>query len=363
MTRFRKSAAATALVVWYVSVSLLVAVFVQLPTNTGRVASAFSVSSSASTAAANRGNGGGGGDDGGIRLNKVFKKTHSRREADALIESGRVAVNGVPVTEKGGFLVRPYVDEISLDGTVVEGWEEMNSAARDNQDDENLRQQQWQSQSVGKERSSNKIQKQREQFEYIKYWKPRGVTCTTDPKVPENIITAIRRDGYRPPHRVYPVGRLDKDTSGLILLTSDGRLPNAALRSKNKRPKVYEVRVDKPIRQKDLQRWRDGVVITTETVRNGVRKSTTAKTLPCKVEKLGGDIDPRLMRMTLVEGRNWQVRKMTEALGYRTEQLERVEFACIGLDHLDGPGDWAPLDRREQKIVEDLLRDATTEEY
>lgn len=288
----------------------------------------------------------------GIRLNKVFKKTHSRREADALLESGRVEVNGKCVMQKGGFLVVPYVDEVKLDGKVVEGWEEMNGIP--------------QNQLASKDTTSHKTDSQKRrngapastrQFQYIKYWKPRGVTCTTDRKIPSNIIDAILSDGYQPRHRIYPVGRLDKDTSGLILLTSDGRLPNSALRMKNKQPKNYEAVVDRPIRRADLQRWRDGVVITTDVARNGKHKSITAKTLPCDAQLL----DPYCVQLTLVEGRNRQVRKMTAALDYTTVELMRTEFMGIGLDPLEGPGDWGLLDEEEMEIVQNVLQSAVHE--
>ena len=164
---------------------------------------------------------------GGIRLNKVFKATYSRRQADALIESGRVSVNGRPVDSKGGFLVVPYVDEIQLDGKTIEGWEEMNRIHQQQEGD-------------GRETKANLAQTS---LEYVKYWKPIGVTCTTDPQIAGNIIKEIQRDGYNPKHRVFPVGRLDKSTSGIILLTSDGQLVNSALRSKHKRPKLSLIHI------------------------------------------------------------------------------------------------------------------------
>jgi 16S rRNA U516 pseudouridylate synthase RsuA-like enzyme len=155
-------------------------------------------------------------EEGGIRLNKVFKATHSRRAADSLILSGRVTVNGVAVENKGGFKVIPFVDEVAVDSKLVEGWEALNGfvvAASPPQE--------------GSTTSTSQPPKRRQQqseaeaapintdaFEYVKYWKPRGVTCTTDRSIRDNIIDAILDDGYRPRHRVYPVGRLDKDTSG-----------------------------------------------------------------------------------------------------------------------------------------------------
>lgn len=181
-----------------------------------------------------------------IRLNKVFKATHSRRQADALIASGRVKVNGQPVTTKGGIWVTPFVDNISLDDKVVQGWEALNglTAAEDDKHTDKS--------SLDKDDGDTTAF-----FEYIKYWKPRGITCTTDTRIRGNIIDEItNQSGYRPTHRVFPVGRLDKDTSGLILLTSDGRLPNSFLRRKRKQPKVYNVMVDKPLQEQDLERLR-----------------------------------------------------------------------------------------------------------
>ena len=156
----------------------------------------------------------GGSPQAGIRLNKVFKRTHSRREADALLTSGRVEVNGRKVEEKGGFLVVPYVDEVRLDGKVVEGWEEMNGIPRSAKD------------TVGHDKPGKKSAKDTaghikpaqhvstEQFQYVKYWKPRGITCTTDRKIPSNIIDAIISDGYRPRHRIFPSDGLTRTLRG-----------------------------------------------------------------------------------------------------------------------------------------------------
>ena len=311
----------------------------------------------------------------GIRLNKVFKATHSRRQADALIESGRVAVNGDPVQERGGFKVIPFVDRIYLDGIEVTGWEAMNgiSSSRIDNDNDSTSNNAVKNTGAKKRRSSmNKNKKygpddnrsNETVFEYIKYWKPRGITCTTDQNIPTNIIDdLIEERGYQPKHRVYPVGRLDKDTSGLILLTSDGRLPNAALRGKFKQPKVYHVLVDRPLRPVDIQHLRDGVVITTVAQRdansgsgpNNRRKALTAPTLPAKVERIPGT-QQRGVTITLVEGRNRQIRKMMGALQYDVIELQRVAFMGITLDPLRGDGDWTPLDDAEMELVQNVLR-------
>ena len=129
-----------------------------------------------------------------MRVNKCFKDFTSRRESDKLVEQGRVTVNGAVAS--AGARVFPG-DVVRLDGDPID-WEAKN-------------------QNVAST----------DAFRYVKYWKPRGITCTTDRRDRTNILDAVRY-----PERVFPVGRLDKDSTGLILLTSDGRLPNAALRAR-----------------------------------------------------------------------------------------------------------------------------------
>ena len=197
----------------------------------------------------------------GIRLNKVFKATHSRREADALIENGRVSVNGELVTNKGGFKVFPFKDLIRLDGKIVTGWEKMNAIAEKKSQVNKIRNISRDGNSKSKDSSKDGKMNDNDQlltsnFEYVKYFKPIGVTCTTDKRVKDNIIDAITEDGYMPRHRVYPIGRLDKETSGLIILTSDGRVVNNVLRGEKKQPKVYRVMVDGRLEESDLQRLR-----------------------------------------------------------------------------------------------------------
>jgi len=149
---------------------------------------------------------------------------------------------------------------------------------------------------------------------------------------------------------------LDRDTSGLILLTSDGRLPNSALRGQFKQPKVYQVLVDKPISDQDLQQLRNGVVITTIAQRTGTSrgKTLTASTLPCDVERIPG-AKQRGVTMTLVEGRNRQIRKMMAALEYEVVELHRIQFMGITLDPLQQEGDWKDLDSAELQLVDDVL--------
>lgn len=266
-----------------------------------------------------------------IRLNKVFKATHSRRQADELIASGRVTINGEPADSAGRRVV-PYSDVVCLDGQIVHGWEALNACA-----------------------PQHKATDEGTVFEYIKYWKPIGVVCTTDRSIPSNILDRLEKtDGYLSENRVYPVGRLDKETSGLIILTSDGRLPNAALRGRFKQPKRYDVLVNKPLTEREVQELRDGVVIMTRAQRDGKRaEPLTARTKPCLVQV--SKRDRRRIRMTLVEGRNRQIRKMIGSLGLEVVALRRYEFMGIGLDPLKGSGDWAPLSREEMELVSQVI--------
>ncbi|CAJ1942094.1 unnamed protein product [Cylindrotheca closterium] len=283
-----------------------------------------------------------------IRLNKVFKKTHSRRQADQLIADGRITVNGEP-SHSAGQRVVPFEDVVCLDGNVVEGWEAMNHL------------QVPQNGERGPKETSQNGERKREDaggaldaFEYIKYWKPLGVTCTTDRRIDNNLIDALGDDGYHPKTRVFPVGRLDKETSGLLLMTSDGRLPNSALRGRFKQPKTYLVRTNRPVEPDDVQQLREGVIITTLAQRDGNRaKPLTAPTLPCPVRQ--NKRDPHVLEITLVEGRNRQIRKMMEAVGYHVFALHRKGFLQMNLDNLEGPGDWAKLSNDEMKIIEEVL--------
>eukprot|EP00934_Nitzschia_sp_Nitz4_P003065 Nitzschia sp. Nitz4//scaffold35_size145790//21362//22447//NITZ4_003010-RA/size145790-processed-gene-0.225-mRNA-1//-1//CDS//3329549064//3055//frame0 len=264
-----------------------------------------------------------------VRLNKVFKATHSRRQADQLIQQGRVRVNG---TVSHGCMVRPYQDQVTLDGTPIQGWERLQPSLL-----------QQAHTKTGSSSSNQNNKHYQSSLEYFKYFKPRGVTCTTDTRVRGNILQALR--GFRPDHRVFPVGRLDKASSGLILLTSDGRVTNSTLRGPQKQPKVYQVRVDRRISERDLQLLREGVVITSVTKHDGNQKSLTAKTNPCQVTPMG----PKKVTIVLEEGRNRQIRKMMESLGYQVQDLHRVQFGEITLDRDMGPGDWKPLNAKEMK--------------
>lgn len=208
-----------------------------------------------------------------------------------------------------------------------------------------------------------------------------GVTCTCDRRVSGNILDAVGLYNSGPDsdqsstilhRRIFPVGRLDKDTTGLILLTSDGRLPNAVLQERHQQPKTYKATVDRPIVDSHIQAWRDGVVITTESssarttttststtggpsplssLSSYRRKSITAKTRPAIVQRLG----VRELSLTIVEGRNRQVRKMLGTFGYTVLALHRTDFLGLTLEGLEGPGDWKPLAPVELELLQRLM--------
>ncbi|GIW54309.1 MAG: pseudouridine synthase [Nitrospiraceae bacterium] len=221
-----------------------------------------------------------------IRINKFFTEQGicSRREADRLIEDGRVTINGR--IARLGDRVGPD-DVVTKDGQVIR-------------------------------RSAAAV--------YIKYHKPVGVTTTSEPHVKRNIVAEI---GH--PERIFPVGRLDKDSSGLILLTNDGDIVNEILRTEHGHEREYVVQVDREFDGRFLERMAGGVVILGK------------RTKPCTVARLG----PRRFRIVLTEGRNRQIRRMCQALGYRVVSLQRVRIMHITLDGLR-PGQWKNLNARER---------------
>jgi 23S rRNA pseudouridine2604 synthase len=226
-----------------------------------------------------------------IRINKFFTEHGicSRREADRFIEAGRVTINNI-VAKLGDQV--SAADVIARDGQVIP----------------------W-----GQARI------------YIKYHKPVGVTTTSEGHVRRNIIHEI---GH--PERIFPIGRLDKDSSGLILLTNDGDIVNDILRTEFGHEREYEVTLDRPYEQAVVEQLAAGVVIL------------GCKTKPCRVERLG----PKRVRMVLTEGRNRQIRRMWRAVGYRVVTLHRTRIMHITLAGL-ASGAWKPLAPREQ---EELLR-------
>ena len=231
-----------------------------------------------------------------IRLNKYLSDAGvcSRREADRLIESGQVLVNGVP----------------AVMGMKIDGTEEVVCRGVE----------------VSGKKKERKI--------LLAVNKPRGIVCTTSDKDrAENIV-----DFLHYPVRIYPIGRLDKDSSGLILMTNDGEIVNKILRGSNYHEKEYMVRVNQPLTGEFLDRMRSGVEIL-DTV-----------TRPCKVEKTGG----YTFRITLTQGLNRQIRRMCDALGYRVVSLKRVRIMNIRLGDL-ASGAYREITGEEKKELERLL--------
>jgi 23S rRNA pseudouridine2604 synthase len=238
----------------------------------------------------------------GISLNKYISSTGfcSRREADALIAAARVTVNDELVI--GPARVGPK-DVVAVDGEKL------------------------------------KAPKPADYF-IIAYNKPRGVTSTTDPKDRTNIIYAI---GH--PKRIFPIGRLDKDSEGLIFLTNDGDVVNHILRAENGHEKEYHVTVDKKLEPHVLQKMAAGVRILNDVT------GQTVTTLPCKVVPAGS----RAFRIVLRQGLNRQIRRMCEALGYKAMSLRRVRIMGIGIGNLQ-PGKWRYLSAPELEALKGALQ-------
>ena len=228
-----------------------------------------------------------------MRLNKHISEAGvcSRREADRLVAEGRVTVNGVRArigAEVG------EGDDVRIDGQVL------------------------------KPRTAAKGQRR---HVYIALNKPVGITCTTDTAVKDNIVDVV---GHQ--QRIFPIGRLDKDSEGLILLTSNGDIVNAVLRAENKLEKEYLVAVNHRVTDEFLRGMARGVPVHGET------------TLPCKTGKLG----PFGFRIVLVQGLNRQIRLMAAHFGFRVKQLLRARIGNVKLGHLK-PGQWRNLTDAELK--------------
>ena len=181
------------------------------------------------------------------------------------------------------------------------------------------------------------IKKTEETHVYIAFNKPIGIVCTTDTKREKNNIV----DYINHPKRIFPIGRLDKPSEGLILLTSDGDIVNKILRARNNHEKEYIVRVDKPITPKFLEKMRNGVPIL-DTV-----------TKKCEVEQ----IDTLQFRIVLTQGLNRQIRRMCEYLGYEVKKLKRIRIMNIKLDLPIGK--WRDLTDAEMKELAQLLQDSS----
>ena len=228
-----------------------------------------------------------------MRLNKHISESGvaSRREADAWIAAGRVTVNGA----KGelGTQVRPG-DVVLVDGELLPV---------------------------------------RRKAVYLALHKPRGITSTTDGAVPDNIVDFV---GH--PERIFPIGRLDKDSEGLILLTNDGDIVNEVLRVERGHEKEYLVTVEPDVTDTFLAMMGRGVRIGAE------------KTKPAAVTRAG----PNRFRIVLTQGLNRQIRRMCSALGWRVKRLVRVRIMHIRLGDLP-PGRWRDLTEAEVKPLLAIL--------
>jgi 23S rRNA pseudouridine2604 synthase len=221
----------------------------------------------------------------GLRINKYLSERGlcSRREADAWVAAGRVTVNGAVATL--GTRVAPG-DEVAVDGAVAGT-------------------------------PTHHV--------YLALHKPVGIECTTDQRVAHNIVDFV---AHR--ERVFPIGRLDKDSEGLILLTNDGDIVNLLLRRENRHEKEYVVTVDRPVTDEFVAEMARGVPIL------------DTMTAPCQVERISKNV----FRVVLTQGLNRQIRRMCDVFGYTVRRLVRVRFVNIRLEGLE-PGRWRNLTRAE----------------
>ena len=241
----------------------------------------------------------------GVRVNRALQATHSRRETNRLIAEGRLAVNGVVASNPDSRLVPG--DVVLFDGVPV-AWDTV------------------------------------EPHVYIKFNKPVGVECTTNRNVKNNIMDALQTAGHEAARRIYPIGRLDVNSSGLILLTSNGAIVNTLLRAREGKRKIYDVITEPSASKDDIRRLASGIVITTLSRINGETAPVTAATRPCEVSRCG----PSEIRFVLEEGRNRQIRRMCAALSLDVERLHRVSFSGVSLSSCEEPGEWAPLTEAEE---------------
>ena len=230
-----------------------------------------------------------------MRLNRYISDAGrcSRREADRLITEGRVKINGKVAVL--GQKVMPG-DKVTVNGRLIE-----NGAPK----------------------------------KYLLLYKPRGIVCTADPREKYNIVDYL---GY--PERVYPVGRLDKDSEGIIIMTSDGDIVNRLLRAAGGHEKEYQVTVDKPVTEDFARKMAAGVPILDRV------------TLPCRVKRTG----KYTFDILLIQGLNRQIRRMCEFFGYNVTQLKRVRIMNIKIGDMQ-PGDWRELTKEEMDTLMKTLEE------
>ncbi|WP_130805366.1 23S rRNA pseudouridine(2604) synthase RluF [Senegalia massiliensis] len=231
------------------------------------------------------------------RINKFIRETGicSRREADSMIEQGRVKINGRKA-ELGDKV--DFNDYIEVDGKLINDKPELI---------------------------------------YIVLNKPRGITCTTESHVKGNIVDFVNY-----PERIFPIGRLDKDSEGLIFLTNDGDIVNKILRAGNNHEKEYIVTVDKPITNKFIKDMSNGVPIL-DTV-----------TKKCFVEK----ISKYKFKIILTQGLNRQIRRMCSYLGYNVVKLKRIRIMNVTLENLP-IGKWRYLTNTEMNTINEMTKNSS----
>ncbi|KOY18338.1 23S rRNA pseudouridine(2604) synthase RluF [Paenibacillus xylanivorans] len=228
-----------------------------------------------------------------MRINKFISETGfcSRREADRLVESGKVTINGVTA--------------------------ELGSQAEDGDD----------------VRINGQPIKEKRKHVYIALNKPVGITSTTEHHIQGNIVDFV---GHK--ERIFPIGRLDKDSEGLILMTNDGDIVNRILRAEGRHEKEYIVTVDRAVTPSFLRGMSTGVKILGEM------------TLPCTVTR----ISERVFRIILTEGKNRQIRRMCSAFGYEVRKLKRIRIMNIHLGE-QATGTWRELTPAEKSELSSLL--------
>ena len=232
-----------------------------------------------------------------VRLNKYLSEIGhcSRRAADKLIDAGRIQVNGQKVVMGQKVTLK---DRIEVDGILVEDHRERNV--------------------------------------YLAFNKPVGIVCTTDTRVEkDNIIDYINY-----PSRIFPIGRLDKPSEGLILLTNDGDIVNKILRARNNHEKEYIVTVNKPITEEFIEKMANGIPILDTVTRK------------CEVKQL----HKKEFRIVLTQGLNRQIRRMCEYLDYRVVKLRRVRIMNIDLNI--GVGKYRDLTKKELNELNQLLAES-----
>ena len=235
----------------------------------------------------------------GIRINKFLSEAGvcSRREADRRIENGEITINGRVAVN--GDKVEPG-DEVLVNGRPIQKEEEMVLLVLN---------------------------------------KPVGIVCTAEKREKNNVI-----DFMQYPKRIYPIGRLDKDSEGLLLLTNNGDIVNKIMRAGNMHEKEYIVTVNKPVTDSFVRGLAGGVPL--------VELNTTTR--KCKVEKIGS----RKVRIVLTQGLNRQIRRMCEYFGYRVEKLERVRIMNIKLGDLKS-GAYRPVTPEEYQTLLKMISDSS----